>query len=91
MSALAVRAARPEDCEALARLFVRAVREVASRDYRPAQIDAWASIADDIGVWTERMRHHVVWVAEISGRFAGFAQFEPPDQDRKSTRLNSSH
>ena len=37
-----VREYRPADLEAVVVLFQRSVREVASRDYSPAQISAWA-------------------------------------------------
>lgn len=41
----AVRAYRPEDAEALSRLYVASVRGLGARDYSAAQIDAWAGLA----------------------------------------------
>ena len=67
------------DTEALADVFRRSVREVASRDYRPAQIEAWAAAPGETSVWNERMQKRVVFVAEHSQRPIGFIQYEPPD------------
>ena len=52
---------------------------MASRDYRPEQIEAWEAAPGDASVWTERMRKRVVFVAEAEGRPIGFIQYEPPD------------
>jgi putative acetyltransferase len=67
------------DTESLAEIFRRSVREVAARDYRPAQIEAWAAAPGETSAWNERMRSRVVFVAEQNGRAIGFIQYEPPD------------
>jgi putative acetyltransferase len=67
------------DTEALAEVFRRSVREVASRDYRPAQIEAWAAAPGEVSAWNERMQKRVVFVAEHDRRPIGFIQYEPPD------------
>ncbi|TWB55078.1 hypothetical protein FBZ98_103473 [Rhizobium sp. ERR 922] len=41
-----VRPYEPDDAEATIDIFLRAIREVASKDYNPAQIAAWAKIDD---------------------------------------------
>src|SRR5262245_46857902 len=70
----------PEDTEALAEVFRRAVREVSSKDYRPAQIEAWAAAPGFTHEWNERMRSRIVFVADDDdGEPVGFIQFEPPD------------
>jgi len=74
-----VRPWRPSDTPALADIFRRSVREVASRDYRPAQIEAWAAAPGETAVWEDRMRARVVFVAEEAGLLIGFIQYEPPD------------
>ena len=55
------------------------MREVASRDYRPAQIEAWVAAPGDVEGWAARMRRRVSFVAEEDGRLIGFIQYEPPD------------
>ena len=67
------------DTEALAEVFRRSVREIASRDYRPAQIEAWAAAPGETPAWNERMQKRVVFVAEHDRRPIGFIQYEPPD------------
>jgi putative acetyltransferase len=74
-----VRPWRPSDTAELADIFRRSVREVASRDYRPAQIEAWAAAPGETAVWEDRMRARVVFVAEEAGLLIGFIQYEPPD------------
>ena len=67
------------DTEALADVFRRSVREIASRDYRPAQIEAWAAAPGNVPAWNERMRTRVVFVAEHDNQLIGFIQYELPD------------
>ena len=67
------------DTEALANVFRLSVRETASRDYRPAQIEAWAAAPGEVSAWNERMRTRVVFVAEHDTQPIGFIQYEPPD------------
>lgn len=74
-----VRSWRESDTEELGELFRRSVREVASRDYRPPQIEAWVKAPGEIETWTERMRSRTTFVAEEPGRLIGFIQYEPPD------------
>ena len=74
-----IRERRDSDGPALAEIFRRSVREVASRDYRPAQIEAWTKFVEETTAWDERMRDRLVWVAEEAGQPIGFIQFEAPD------------
>ncbi|OWV96761.1 GNAT family N-acetyltransferase [Rhizobium sp. R693] len=66
----------PADCDNAAEIFLRAIREVASRDYTPAQIEAWARV-DDRQVWTERRASRPTWIAEVQDLPIGFADLEP--------------
>lgn len=66
----------PDDTEELGEVFRRSIREVASRDYRPAQIEAWAAGPPD---WSDRMAKRTTSVAEEDGRPIGFIQYDPPD------------
>lgn len=76
-----IRRWQPDDSAALADIFARAVRETASRDYRPAQIEAWVAGPAD---WAARLGASVTFVAvergiaDEAGRPIGFMQYEPP-------------
>ena len=74
-----IRERMESDTVALAEIFRRSIRDVASRDYRQAQIEAWVRFADDSNVWEERMRARQVWVAVDDDGPIGFVQFDPPD------------
>jgi putative acetyltransferase len=77
--AFRVRPWKEADTDELGELFRRSVREVASRDYRPAQIEAWVKAPGEIEAWTERMSSRISFVAEAAGRLIGFIQYDPPD------------
>jgi putative acetyltransferase len=65
---------------ALLALFQASVRGLASRNYTPAQIEAWspsAPGADYLLQWEERMRSNRPWVVELDGRLAAFADVQP--------------
>ena len=72
---LSIRPYRPDDLDAVIAIFLGAIRQVASRDYTPAQIDAWAQA--DRGVWAVRRLSRPTWVAAIGGAAAGFTDLEP--------------
>lgn len=74
-----IRPGMDDDAPALAEIFRRSIREVASQHYRPEQIEAWVRFADETDAWRQRMRSREVWVAEGNGTPLGFIQFEPPD------------
>jgi putative acetyltransferase len=76
---LIIRPRMDYDTPALAEIFRRSIREVASQHYRPAQIEAWVRFADETDAWQQRMSSRQVWVAETNGKPLGFIQFEPPD------------
>jgi putative acetyltransferase len=69
----------PADTEELGEVFRRSVREVASKDYRQAQIEAWVQAPGEITTWSDRMQNRTTFVAEENGRLIGFIQCEPPD------------
>lgn len=72
-----VRPYSPNDLEALIAVFRDSVRNVASRDYAPDQIAAWAPDDIDRGTFAARLSRNATWVAELDGRVAGFAELEP--------------
>ena len=69
-----IRGYRLGDLDALIDVFLRAIREVACRDYTSAQIDAWARV--DRGTWSERRLSRPTWVAEWQGNIVGFTDLE---------------
>src|SRR5690349_9807382 len=74
-----IRAFVPGEEHALLALFQSSVRGLASRNYTPAQIEAWspsAPGADYLRQWEERMRSNRPWVVEMDGRLAAFADVQ---------------
>ena len=71
-----VREYRPDDLESVVILFQRSVREVASRDYSPAQISAWAPEAPDLEAWARRLGTGGVFVYERNDQITGFARVD---------------
>ncbi|MGX5665861.1 GNAT family N-acetyltransferase [Rhizobium daejeonense] len=69
-----IRPYRPDDLDSVIDVFLRAIRETASKDYTPTQIDAWARADRD--VWSIRRANRPTWVAEIGGVVAGFSDLE---------------
>ena len=69
----AIRRATEADNEELSEVFRSSVREVAAKDYNPAQIEAWAAGPLD---WDGSL---MVFAAEENGRLIGFIQYDPPD------------
>jgi putative acetyltransferase len=70
-----IRDYRVEDLDGLLEVFIRAIRETASRHYTTAQVEAWAQT--DRGVWERRRAEKPTWVAEVDGEVAGFTDLEP--------------
>ncbi|MFS8147750.1 GNAT family N-acetyltransferase [Rhizobium sp. BR 249] len=60
------------DADATIEIFLRSIREVSSKDYSPAQIEAWAKV-EDPSLWAERRISRPAWIAEVDGRPAGFS------------------
>lgn len=67
-----IRPYAPSDVDATIDIFLRAVREISSKDYSAAQIEAWAKV-EDRDRWAERRRSSPAWIAEIAGEPAGFS------------------
>ncbi|MEH6664902.1 MAG: GNAT family N-acetyltransferase [Brevundimonas sp.] len=77
MTAVDLRPYSADDLDVLIALFNGAVRRVASRDYTPAQIAAWAPEPPDRAAWAARLAGRPTLVAEIGGVVAGFSDLEP--------------
>jgi len=64
---------RPEDCEAITRLFYDTVHTVNRPDYAPAQLDAWADGSPDLDAWNRSLQEHFSLVALEGEELVGFA------------------
>jgi putative acetyltransferase len=74
---LHIRSFRANDAPALRDVFFSSVHALASRDYSPAQLAAWAPLAYDADAWAARLQANQPFVAEIGGRPVGFADVQP--------------
>lgn len=63
-----------EDLDAVIDVFQRAIREVASKDYNPAQIAAWSQVDRD--GWKPWRLTRPTWVAVDGARVVGFSDLE---------------
>ncbi|MBB3311990.1 putative acetyltransferase [Rhizobium sp. BK196] len=75
-NSILIRPYRPADSDATIEIFLRAIREVSSKDYSPEQIDAWAQV-EDAAKWAERRISRPGWIAEIDGKSVGFSDLTP--------------
>ncbi len=74
MGTLKIRNARPSDVPFLFKVFERAIRQTASADYSPEQVDAWVRKGDNPEGWSERIRNQFFLVAVTEdGSYAGFS------------------
>ncbi|KIC60551.1 acetyltransferase [Brevundimonas nasdae] len=76
-TAVHIRPYNEADLDVLIDLFVGSVRQVASRDYSPAQIEAWAPVAVNREHWATRLGSRPTYVAEARGQIVGFSDLEP--------------
>jgi putative acetyltransferase len=65
------------DIEAMMNVFRDSVRFVASRDYTPEQVMAWAPDVMDREAWAPRYTNQHTWIAELDRTPVGFAVLEP--------------
>ncbi|URV23308.1 GNAT family N-acetyltransferase [Burkholderia gladioli] len=75
-----IRRAAPGEAPALLAIFQSSVRGLASRDYTPAQIDAWAPLAADAAwceAWCRRVGANHPWAVEIEARLVAYADLQP--------------
>jgi putative acetyltransferase len=70
-----IRPYEPGDAQATIDIFLRAIREVASRDYSPAEIAAWAKV-DDAETWAQYRANRPTWLAMDGSRPIGFADLK---------------
>ncbi len=78
--AMRIRRAAPGEEPALLAIFQSSVRGLASRDYTPAQIDAWAPLAADAAwceAWCRWVGANHPWAVEIEARLVAYADLQP--------------
>ncbi|HMH63969.1 MAG TPA: GNAT family N-acetyltransferase [Rhizomicrobium sp.] len=71
-----IRDYKNSDCETLAGIFKRAVREIARKDYSPSQVQAWAPDERDMVEFAARRTAKPTFVAEYDGQVAGFTDLD---------------
>jgi putative acetyltransferase len=69
----------PADAEALARVYRDSVTLLGAQGYDEAQVSVWASFADDLSSFRERLERGLTVVAEEDGIPVAFAQLNPAD------------
>jgi putative acetyltransferase len=69
----------PEDAPLLAEIFRASVEELTEEDYTPSQQEAWASQADDIEGFAERLVKHLTLIATVEGAPVGFISLDAPE------------
>lgn len=71
-----IRRFRNGDELALFHVFLSSIHDIASRDYTPEQIEAWASKDIDPQKWSDCIRSLQPFVVEIDGKIAGYADVQ---------------
>jgi putative acetyltransferase len=71
---------RPEDAEAISDLYRKSVTEIGIERYSPAEVEAWASYADEIEELRHRLAEGLTLIAECRGRMAAFGQLKPANR-----------
>lgn len=72
-----IRPYNESDLDKLVDLFRDSVRNIASRDYSPEQVEAWAPDDLDPVAFAGRLSRNTSYVAEIDGKLVGFGELEP--------------
>ncbi len=74
---LSIRPYQPADGPALSALYAASVRALGARDYSPAQIEAWASLAPSPEALDGRMADGRMRFVAVADDVAGFIDVEP--------------
>jgi len=77
--AVTIRRYRPEDAEAISELYRKSVTEIGIERYSKAEVDAWASYADEVEEIRYKLSGGLTLIAEVGGRMVAFGQLKPPD------------
>ena len=76
----ALRPYLPPDAPMLAEIFRASIEELTEDDYNPAQQEAWASAADDLEDFAERLGKHLTLIATMDGSPIGFISLDAPTE-----------
>jgi putative acetyltransferase len=77
---LALRPFLPADAPLLREIFRDSIEDLTSDDYTEAQQEAWASAADDVGEFRDKLSGQLTLVATLEGSPVGFAALEGKDK-----------
>lgn len=72
-----LRSFQPGDEPALFRVYFTAIHEIASSDYSPEQIAAWAPADFDMALWAPRVQKLRPFVVELDNEIVGYADVQP--------------
>ncbi|MCQ6560986.1 GNAT family N-acetyltransferase [Paenibacillus mendelii] len=75
-----IRTYQDSDIQPIVSLFYETVHTVNKRDYTQKQLDAWApqaEVASKLAAWTESLRRHITYIAEIDDVIVGFSDMTP--------------
>jgi putative acetyltransferase len=71
-----IRRYKPGEERALFEVYYSAIHLMATRDYTPEQIQAWAPKELDMNLWENRIRGINPFVAELNGEVVGYADLQ---------------
>lgn len=77
---LALRPFLPADAPVLREIFRDSIEDLTADNYTEAQQEAWASAADDLGVFKTKLSGQLTLVATLEGSPVGFASLEGKDK-----------
>jgi putative acetyltransferase len=70
--AFTIRKATHDDLDRITELFRETILHINSKDYSEKQVNTWASRADKLPKWHDRIRHQYFILAEREGTLLGF-------------------
>jgi putative acetyltransferase len=71
-----IRRFMPGDEAALFRVYFTAIHRIASRDYSPEQVEAWAPADLDKEMWAQRVQGIRPFVVELDHEIVGYADLQ---------------
>jgi len=77
---LALRPFLPADAPLQREIFRDSIEELTSDDYTESQQEAWASAADDVRSFGDKLAGQLTLVATLEGSLVGFASLEGKDK-----------